>query len=237
MESALSDFAGLEVGTTLGALPLQYKLVCFDLDGTLIDDTIYIWQTLHEAFGVPKDERQQHHSDYMAGRISYAEWFATDIAAWRRLGKSREDIVAVVQDLSVMNGAIATLEALKAHGHRLAVISGSIDIVIDTLLGRDFFDDVFINRLHFDTAGAIIGGEPTPYDMEHKATGLQAIADRKNLDISECAFVGDNENDVHIAELAGFSISFNSKSRKLDSICDVVIDNKDLRDILPHLEV
>ncbi|HCN08333.1 MAG TPA: hypothetical protein DIT01_10400 [Lentisphaeria bacterium] len=214
---------------------MQYKLICFDLDGTLVDDTVYIWKTLHDAFDVPKDQRRRHYEDYLNGRITYAQWFEADIDAWHERGKRRNDLLAVIRQLSLMPGAIETLDTLRQQGYKLAIISGSIDIVIDTLLGTDHFDDVFVNRIFFDDAGNITGGEPTPYDMEHKATGLRVIAERESLQLEECVFIGDNENDVHIAEIAGLSIAFNSKSPRLDEIADVVIEKKDLREVLQYL--
>ena len=35
---------------------MQYRLVCFDLDGTLVDNTIFIWQTLHEYFQTDREK-------------------------------------------------------------------------------------------------------------------------------------------------------------------------------------
>ena len=214
---------------------MQYKLICFDLDGTLVDDTVYIWQTLHDAFDVPKDLRRRHYEDYMNGRITYAQWFETDIEAWHQRGKRRNDLLTVIRQLSLMPGAVETLDTLREQGYILAVISGSIDLDIDTLLGTDYFGDVFINRIFFDDAGNITGGEPTPYDMENKATGLRVIAERESLQLEECVFIGDNENDVHIAKIAGLSVAFNSKSPQLDEIADVVIEKKDLREVLQYL--
>ena len=48
----------------------------------------------------------------------------------------------------------------------------------------------------------------------------------------ECAFVGDNFNDVEAAAAAGFSIAFNSKSENLDEVADVKLPGKDLRKML-----
>ncbi len=42
-------------------------------------------------------------------------------------------------------------------------------------------------------------------------------------------------NDIEIAKLAGFSIAFNSKSEELNEVSDVVIEKKDLREILEYL--
>ena len=37
---------------------MKYKLACFDLDGTIIDETIYIWQTIHEHLATDEHKRE-----------------------------------------------------------------------------------------------------------------------------------------------------------------------------------
>ncbi|MEM4267888.1 MAG: HAD hydrolase family protein [Candidatus Woesearchaeota archaeon] len=102
---------------------------------------------------------------------------------------------------------------------------------------RNFFDedDILINRLSFDKKGKIVRMSFTKYDFHKKALGLKKIARRHNLSTQECVFVGDHHNDIEIAKTAWLSISFNSKSRNLDKVCDVVIKRRDLRKILHYL--
>ena len=61
------------------------------------------------------------------------------------------------------------------------------------------------------------------------------IAEREKISLSECVFVGDNHNDVHVAEIAGLSIAFNCKSESLAEVCDVIVENKDLREVLKYI--
>jgi phosphoserine phosphatase len=210
---------------------MRFKLICFDLDGTLIDDTEYIWSTLHDAFDVPHEIRRQYYSDFLEGRITYEEWFATDIQEWVKRGKGRLDLVRVIKQLRVMNGAEELLAKLRTDGYRLAIVSGSLDLVVETLLPHAHFDHVLINQIKFHADGRIAGGNATPYDMDKKADGLRTIAAAEGLDLSQCVFVGDNENDVQIAAAAGFTIAFNSKSERLNAVADVVAARKDLRDV------
>ncbi len=51
--------------------PLKYKLICFDLDGTIIDETIFIWQTIHDALGSDKKKRKQYAEDFVNKKITY----------------------------------------------------------------------------------------------------------------------------------------------------------------------
>ncbi|MFC1742165.1 HAD family hydrolase [Nanoarchaeota archaeon] len=216
---------------------MKYKLVCFDLDGTLVDDTIFIWQTLHDFFGTDKEKRREVIDKFEKGEITYSEWANIDALMFREKGATKEQIAEAISALRLMDGARETVAELKKNGLKLAVISGSISIVLDVLFPDHPFDDVMINYFDFDPSGVISGCRATKFDFEHKATGLLQIAEREGFDSSECVFVGDNHNDIKAAETAGLSIAFNSKSDTLCEVADVVIpkENKDLRAVLPHI--
>lgn len=208
---------------------LKYPLVCFDLDGTLVDDTVFIWSTLHETFQTDAGLRKKAHDDYFSGRISYPEWFNHDLDLLDRAGANRREIYAVLDELRPMNGAFEITGELKARGHKLAVVSGSLDIVVSHIFGDDLFDHLRINEIRFDADGRIVGGRPTPFDLAGKADGLRDIAAIEGLPMSATAFVGDNHNDLWIARAAGLSIAFNCKSERLRNVCDIEIKKKDLR--------
>lgn len=214
---------------------LAFPLVCFDLDGTLVDDTIYIWKSLHEAFDTEPVARQQAYDDFFGGILSYRDWFEHDLKLLRRAGATRQRIEALLSTLKPMEGAHEAISTLRDRGHKVAIISGSLDIVVEHLFGQHLFDHVLINKLHFAADGCIDGGEPTPYDLAGKAEGLRELARREGLDPKQVAFIGDNENDVWIAEAAGRAIAFNCKSDKLRALCHVEVKTKDLRLVLEHL--
>ncbi|MBU2561937.1 MAG: HAD family phosphatase [Nanoarchaeota archaeon] len=216
---------------------MKYKLVCFDVDGTLVDDTIYIWKTLHEHYGTDEEEILKMLGKYLNKEVTYQEWVDHDVSLLQQKGATKEEMVGIIQKLKLMKGAKEAVNELKKTGLKLAVVSGSLGLVLDILFPDHPFDDVLINQFEFDEDGKLVRGVATPYDMEHKASGLKHLAERYGFNLSECIFVGDNNNDIHIAETAGLSIAFNCKSERLAEIADVLIPNdiKDVRAILPHI--
>ena len=215
------------------------RLVCFDLDGTLVDDTIFIWQTLHDHFQTDRAARKRARQDFFAGRISYCEWFEHDMVMLTGRGMDRASLTEVLKQLKPMTGAAETLENLHEQGVKLAVISGSLNIVLDHFFPGFPFVQTYINRVYFNEDGEIIRWRETPYDMKNKADGLLRIALQEDIPLSETAFVGDNFNDLEVVRTlgraGGLPISFNSKSPELDELAAVRITEKDLRLILPHV--
>ncbi len=215
----------------------RFDLVAFDVDGTLVEgpDGLTVWEVLNRRYLGTPDVNRERYARYRQGELSYTEWVALDIGGWRDAGATRADIVHELAALRLARGARETVAALQASGCRLAVISGTLDLLLDTLWPDHPFEDVRTNRIDFDEAGRISGWRATPYDMEGKARALREIADGAGLPLARCAFVGDSSNDVWAARAAGFSVAWNPRCDELASVASAVVRSDDLRAILPHL--
>jgi phosphoserine phosphatase len=215
----------------------KLDLVCFDVDGTLVEhpEGKVVWQVLNRRFLGDDAVNRRRYEMYRSGTITYAEWVALDVGEWQKLGVTRGEVVEALDELRLVTGARETLDELRDRGYKLSVISGTLDINLETLFPDHPFDDVFCNRIRFGEDGLITGWEATPYDMEGKAHALELIARRENVPLERCAFVGDHRNDLSAARVAGFSIAFNPKSPELEEVADQVVRSRDLRDLLVFL--
>ena len=216
----------------------EYEVVCFDLDGTLVQGTVFIWNSLHDHFKTDSARRVLARQAFFEGRISYREWFEHDLELLDERGATRQTMEAMFAEKIVpTNGAQTTLDRLKEAGKKIAVLSGSLDLVLTTFFDESLFDVVFLNRIFFDETGRIAGGRHTPFDLDRKAHGIEEITRRLQVPLERCAFVGDNYNDLSAAGIAGLPIAFRPKSDELRRLARVVIDEEDLTLILPHLGV
>ena len=52
---------------------MKYKLVCFDVDGTLIDNLEYSWSIFHNYFQVDQKRREKAKKAFYDGEITYLD--------------------------------------------------------------------------------------------------------------------------------------------------------------------
>lgn len=215
----------------------RFDLVAFDVDGTLVrhPEGKTVWEVLNRRFTGDDSVNRERYRRVMEGSMSYADWVSLDVQGWHDAGATRAEIVEAMAPLRPVDGALEALAALRETGARLVVISGTLDLLLETLLPDAPFDEVYTNRIGFDDAGAISGWTATPFDLEGKGVALRSVAMRESVPLSRCAFVGDSANDVSAARVAGFTVAFNPRSDELEREAGAVVRSDDLRSILPHL--
>jgi phosphoserine phosphatase len=216
-----------------------YKLVCFDLDGTLVENCegkVY-WATLYRLFLGPEGERINavQVERFYRGEISEEEWTDIDMRDFQRHGLRKEDFESAARKHALVTGARETVLELHRSGIKLAVVSGALSILIDTLFPDHPFNDVFAVEPSFDAHGALTGWKPTPYSFGTKHLALRALCEREGLELSEIVFVGDGDNDIEALKEAGLGIAFCPKNEKVAAAADVVVEKRDVQEILKYL--
>ena len=178
--------------------PLNFDLIAFDWDGTLFDSTKIIARCIQAAVRdvggtVPTDEA----AGYVIGlglmqALAHA---APDVPQdkYPELGERyRHHYTAHQNDISLFDGVLPLLAALKVRGHTLAVATGKSRHGLDEalqaveLLGR--FDG---SRTADETAG-----KPHPRMLHELMSEFGVSADRTLM-------IGDTTHDLQMAMNAG----------------------------------
>ncbi|UCG52774.1 MAG: HAD family phosphatase [Candidatus Latescibacterota bacterium] len=215
-----------------------YDLICFDVDGTLVrhPSGMVIWEILNLKYGGSNEINRLRYQMYCEGRLSYERWVQLDVQTWIDRGATRDEVVSSIQEFSLFEGARETVHELKNRGYRLGVISGTIDIVLDTLFPDHPFDTVYTNKIFFDEEGKLEAWRATRFDSHGKPVALREIAQKNDIPLSRTAYVGDGENDIPLLGVAGYFVAFRPRSRELAEGADLVIADEDLPKLLEIFE-
>jgi phosphoserine phosphatase len=212
----------------------DFDLISFDVDGTLVEHPSgkVIWELLNLRYDGSEDVNQQRYEAYKAGRLTYDQWVEADVSGWMAKDATREEILQVVREFRPNEGAVETVLELRKRGYRLSVISGTIDIVINTLFPDLPFEDVFTNRIFFDENGKLIGWQATPFDIYGKPVAMRDLAEKYGTSLDRIAFIGDGDNDVPLLDVAGYFVAYNPRSQELERRADRVIKNQSMTVLL-----
>ena len=210
---------------------LHYKLVVFDMDGTLTVERS-IWEHIHKKLDKWYGYAEKYQNQFLKGKISYKQFCELDAQVWRGMRVDRlRDIVRAVP---FNPGVDELISLLKELGLRLAVVSSGLSLLSEWVEEKYGFDYAVSNRLlHEDDV--LTGEVEIKVHYDRKAEWVQSIRDIFRVRSHEIIAIGDSIGDLEMFEMAGYSISFNSSSNKLDQIADVVIKGNDLSHIIPRL--
>jgi len=210
-------------------------IVAFDVDGTLVehDQGLVIWQILNRLFSEGSQLNAERFRAFKAGEITYAQWVRLDIEGWRRGGATRDRIVeAIHHELRLVPGAREVTVELARRGYFVVVVSGTLDIVLDTLFPEHPFQHVFANRIRFDEQGLITGWTATPFDMAGKADALRLLSQETNTPAPRFAFVGDHVNDLDALRFVGCPIAYDPKDSAVSEVARHVLPRGELHRLL-----
>ena len=216
----------------MGDFP-HYKLVAFDLDGTLTAERS-IWEYIHKKLDKWYGYAEKYQSQFLQGKISYRQFCGLDAKMWK--GMRVDQLRHIVRAVPFNPGVDELTSLLKGLGLRLTLVSSGLSLLSEWVEEKYGFDYAVSNRLlHKDDV--LTGEVEIKVHYDRKAEWLQSIKDIFRVRSHEIIAIGDSIGDMEMFEMAGYSISFNSSSHKLDQIANVVIKGNDLSHIIPRLPV
>ena len=211
----------------------RFKIVVFDLDGVLFDAPSS-WGFIHEHFGETNEANVQA---YFNGEIDDNEFMRRDIQLWKshKPDLVMDDLIKILEEIPIIPGAVETIRTLRKQNIIVAILSGGLDLLANRFNDIEKIDHIFANSLVYDGSGKLKGEGILNVPLMDKKKILIELLSELSISSSECCAVGDSMVDSEMLATAGLGIAFCPINDKLTDFADVVINTKNLSEIIEYI--
>lgn len=208
----------------------NYKLVCFDMDGTLITNTnsVEYLCVLNGKDKEAKDIELQEENDIIT-------WIDADYEKAKLFKGLHINSIdnKFEHHVELINNIDKVLEILKIKGIKTILITAGPIQVADVLGNRFGFDKIYGSNYE------VVDGCFTGKIIEHlgddgKLRSLMAYCKENKITLNSVIAIGDSASDIKVLEKSRKSIAINY-SYKLEGKADIYLRTYNLYDIIEYI--
>lgn len=201
-------------------------LVTLDLDGTLIETTVF--QAAADGLGL-SEEVAFYDDLYFRGIISLETTFIAEYELF--LDRSVGTVQAALEEGPWLPDIQGTVRALGDLGAEVWVVTDQPDWAVEHLARWGITDGVYTTTRRW---GKKIG--PVDEQVFDKQAALSSALDGTPYEGEEVCHVGNGSNDVPVFEAVGCSVAFNPDGPHVSQTADHVIESDKLSGIVALIE-
>ena len=187
--------------------PKEIKAIIFDLDGTLTTSSIS-WIRICEALGVSFAEQDKLYQKTKKGEITLTAAKRKLIEMYRATGlATQEHFIKMVQSLEYRDYAKEVLSYLQGKGYILSIISGSLDLFVESSAQYFGIKDLYsMTHFKWDHNGEFAGMDYELNQEQKKVEFMDYFLNKHKLSREQCAVVADGDNDIELFKACGYAI-------------------------------
>ncbi|MFL0267420.1 HAD family hydrolase [Candidatus Clostridium radicumherbarum] len=208
----------------------KLKLVCFDLDDTLIRDIHSVM--LPCILNGKEKEHSFIQEQEEKGLINYisADYLRAELLLGLEERKIAQSFLKIAKPLKNIKNVV---EALHGQSIKCIVITVGPKQVAKVVCDIWGFDNYYGSD--YEVVDGLFTGKILNYiGAEQKIECLQDFCKNNSINANECIAVGDGSTDIPVFQYCGKSIAINS-SPKVKQSAMYAVDTEDLSDILKYI--
>ncbi len=200
------------------------KLICFDVDGTLVDGVS--WLLLTKDLGCSTQQHLDIFHQAKDGKISFVEAERLLTKMYIDSGNANKPFIKnLFSKIKLRPGVKKLISYLKEKDYLIYLISGAIDICVEKVAKKLKANGFYANStLEFDKKDALKKIHYRDNQGEVKVEQLKQLLKKLEIKTNEVIFIGDSENDIEVFKFIGKGIAVYCFNEDLKKVAWKVVD-------------
>jgi len=196
------------------------KIICFDFNGTLVNEGSWDFLTCGEK--ELEKELEDVFCLYKNNKISINDFWDKTVLTLKKTGRANREYFCNHTDIvrNLKDGAEDLIRYLKEKEYRIYIVSCSIGEYLECLKQKFSLDGFYAgSNLVFDDKGELITiKSDCMKGASFKERKLEELVLKENVNVEDIVFVGDGNNDIGAFKMTKKGIAIDSKSEELNSV-------------------
>lgn len=183
----------------------DFEVVGFDIDETFAPSIS--WQLLTVGLGASLEEHLGFYEDLKRGKITLVQAQDKLVNLWQQTGNANRGFMKdLFEKREIYPASFKTVKYLQARGYKLVIISGGVDLYVETIAKRLGITDFYANTKLIWEGDDLVGMEYELDQAGKKLEQLKGYLAKVGVSKDKCVFVGDSDNDKLVMAYTGHGV-------------------------------